>query len=83
MKEYYFMATYKKWNGTEIDFIQNNHNILCDEALAVKLSQMTGQNITTAMVRRQRRKLALKKPRGRPSKIAKLQTATPTSGEIG
>ena len=77
------MATYKKWNGSEIDFIQNNHTALCDEVLAVKLSQLTGQNITTAMVRRQRRKLALKKPRGRPSKSAKLQTAVPTTGEIG
>ena len=77
------MATYKKWNGSEIDFIQNNHNKLCDEILAVKLSQMTGQNITTAMVRRQRRKLSLKKPRGRPSKRAKLQTVPETSGEIG
>lgn len=77
------MATYKKWNGSEIDFIQNNHTTLCDEVLAVKLSQMTGQNITTAMVRRQRRKLALKKPRGRPSKNPKLQTATPILGEIG
>lgn len=62
------MITYKKWSTSETDFIRDNHNILCDEALASKLSQMTNQNITTAMVRRQRRKLALKKPRGRPSK---------------
>lgn len=63
------MANYKKWTNSEIDYIQNNHTLLCDEALAVKLSQMTGQNITTAMVRRQRRKLSLKKNRGRPRKI--------------
>lgn len=63
------MANYKKWTNAETDFIQNNHQIFCDEVLAVKLSQMTGQNITTAMVRRQRRKLALKKPRGRPCKV--------------
>jgi len=63
------MANYKKWTNSEIDYIQNNHNLLCDEALAAKLSQMTGQNITTAMVRRQRRKLSLKKSRGRPKKI--------------
>jgi hypothetical protein len=62
------MATYKKWSSSETEFIQNNHTLLCDEILGVKLSQMTGQNITTAMVRRQRRKLALKKPRGRPTK---------------
>jgi hypothetical protein len=63
------MANYKKWSDAELDFIQNNHNILCDEALAVKLTQMVGQNISTAMVRRQRRKLSLKKSRGRPRKI--------------
>lgn len=63
------MATYKKWTNSEIDYIQNNHTLLCDEALAVKLSQMTSQNITTAMVRRQRRKLSLKKSRGRPKKV--------------
>lgn len=63
------MANYKKWTNAETDFIHNNHQIFCDETLAVKLSQMTGQNITTAMVRRQRRKLALKKARGRPCKV--------------
>lgn len=62
------MATYKKWSNVEAEFIQNNHGILCDEVLASKLSDMTGERITTAMVRRQRRKLALKKARGRPSK---------------
>ncbi len=62
------MITYKKWSSSETDFIRENHTILCDEALAAKLSQITGQNVTTAMVRRQRRKLALKKPRGRPVK---------------
>ena len=62
------MANYKKWTSTEIDYIQSNHALLCDEALASKLSQITGQNVTTAMVRRQRRKLALKKARGRPKK---------------
>jgi hypothetical protein len=62
------MATYKKWSSSETEFIQQNHSLLCDEVLAVKLSQITGQNITTAMVRRQRRKLTLKKARGRPKK---------------
>ncbi len=66
------MANYKKWTNTEVDYINNNYQLLNDESLAVKLTQMTGQNITTAMVRRQRRKLAIKKPRGRPSKTAKL-----------
>lgn len=62
------MANYKKWTTTETEFIVNNHVLFNDEALAAKLSQMTGQNISTAMVRRQRRKLSLKKSRGRPKK---------------
>lgn len=62
------MGVYKKWTNEELDFIQNNHGILNDESLAVKLSGITGQNISTAMVRRQRRKLSLKKSRGRPRK---------------
>lgn len=64
------MANYKKWTSTETEFIVNNHLLFNDEALATKLSQMTGQNISTAMVRRQRRKLALKKSRGRPRKVS-------------
>lgn len=63
------MANYKKWTVSELDYIQNNHTLLCDESLAASLSKMTGQNISTAMVRRQRRKLALKKSRGRPKKV--------------
>lgn len=69
------MAIYKKWTDTETDFIKNNHQLLCDEILAAKLSQMTGENISTAMVRRQRRKLLLKKSRGRPAKNKVVETA--------
>lgn len=67
------MANYKKWTSTETDYIQNNHLLFNDEALAGKLSQMTGQAVTTAMVRRQRRKLSLKKERGRPRKNSAIQ----------
>lgn len=70
------MVTYKKWSTSEIEFIRDNHTLLNDDALASKLSQITGQNITTAMVRRQRRKLALKKARGRPPKIKKVSIPT-------
>ena len=66
------MATYKKWTDSEIEFIKNNHVSTPDEELAVKLSQITNHNITTAMIRRQRRKLKLQKPRGRPNKSIKL-----------
>jgi hypothetical protein len=69
------MANYKKWTSSETDFIKNNHQTLCDEALASKLSEMTGNPISTAMVRRQRRKLALKKSRGRPRKNSVVVTS--------
>lgn len=62
------MGNYKKWTDSEIDYIRNNHTSIPDEELAVKLSQITSQNITMAMIRRQRRKLRLSKPRGRPNK---------------
>jgi hypothetical protein len=69
------MATYKKWNDSEISFIKDNHLSMPDETIAVKLSQITGQNISTAMVRRQRRKLTLKKPRGRPCKNKPIESS--------
>jgi hypothetical protein len=76
------MANYKKWTSSETEFIKNNHQTLCDETLAVKLSQMTNENISTAMVRRQRRKLALKKNRGRPRKSAVAITSEVSSGDM-
>jgi hypothetical protein len=62
------MANYKKWTDIELSYIKDNHVLLCDESLAVSLSKITGSSISTAMVRRQRRKLSLKKSRGRPKK---------------
>jgi hypothetical protein len=62
------MANYKKWTNNEIEFIKENHSILCDETLAARLSEITNAVISISMIRRQRRKLALKKPRGRPAK---------------
>lgn len=62
------MATYKKWSDAELSFIRENINSLSDMELAVKLSGMTGENISTGMIRRQRRKLGVIKKRGRPCK---------------
>jgi hypothetical protein len=61
------MKKYKKWTENEIKFINDNQNML-DRDVAAKLSQITGTNITQSMVRRQRRKLGVKKQRGRPKK---------------
>jgi hypothetical protein len=62
------MATYKKWAESELEFIRNNQKLLSDDELAAKLGQMTGNGVTTAMVRRQRRKLGIQKPKGRRPK---------------
>lgn len=64
------MGTYKKWSEAEISFIRDNINALSDGELANKLSNMTGENITYGMVRRQRRKIGVVKPRGRRKKAA-------------
>jgi len=62
------MANYKKWTESELNFVKENYNTMNDLELSSKLSQITGQNISTAMIRRQRRKLSIKKNRGRPRK---------------
>jgi len=67
------MANYKKWTDSELSFVKENHGLMNDLELSAKLSQMTGQNISTAMIRRQRRKLNIKKNRGRPRKNAPVQ----------
>lgn len=62
------MATYKKWSDVELQFIKDNLSIHSDTELAAKLSSMTGENITCSMIRRQRRKIGVNKPRGRRPK---------------
>ena len=64
------MGSYKKWSDAEVQFVKDNLNLLADGVLASKLSEMTGETISQAMVRRQRRKLGVNKPRGRPRKTA-------------
>lgn len=68
------MANYKKWSDAEKAFIKDNINTYSDNELAAKLSQMTGENISTAMIRRQRRKIGISKPRGRRKKNADTNT---------
>jgi hypothetical protein len=68
------MASYKKWTDAELQFIRDNLTILVDAQLANKLSSMTGENISQAMVRRQRRKLGVNKLRGRPKKNVPVST---------
>jgi hypothetical protein len=62
------MSKYKKWNNEDLTFIQNNASTLSDQELALKLSEMVGHPVTTSMIRRQRRKLNIQKPKGRKPK---------------
>lgn len=62
------MATYKRWNDAELQYIKDNLINFSDIELAQKLSTMTGENISYGMIRRQRRKLGVSKPRGRRKK---------------
>lgn len=59
---------YKKWTDAEAAFIQDNTGKMTDLEVAVSLSKISGSNITTNMIRRQRRKMGVKKSRGRPAK---------------
>lgn len=68
------MANYKKWTEAELKFINENQKLLSDDELAAKLSQMTAQNVTTSMIRRQRRKLGIKKAKGRRPKNRVIDT---------
>lgn len=77
-KEVNFMKNYKKWSDTELQYIKDNLGQFSDAALATKLSSMTGENVSTAMIRRQRRKLGINKPRGRPKKVVVI-----SNGENG
>lgn len=68
------MGTYKKWSDAEVSFVKDNIGLMSDEELANKLSSMTGENITYGMVRRQRRKIGISKPRGRRKKNVNVET---------
>lgn len=62
------MANYKRWTDAELQYIKDNLSSFSDLELAKKLSEMTGENVTCSMIRRQRRKLGISKPRGRRKK---------------
>ena len=67
-----FMATYKKWNEAELQYIKDNLGLFSDQELATKLSEMTGEGVTYGMIHRQRRKLGVVKPRGRRKKTPSI-----------
>ena len=57
---------YKKWSDSELSYIKHHYLEYSDKIIAEKLSEMTGQNITSSMIRRQRRNLKIEKAKGRP-----------------
>lgn len=59
---------YRKWNNEDIEFIKNNADKMDDIELASRLSELTSTQISVSMIRNQRRKIGVKKPRGRKSK---------------
>ena len=66
--------TYKKWTREELEFIANNSKTMRDEEIAAYLNKIDGtRQISVGMVRRQRRKLSIVKPRGRRKKFIYIQ----------
>lgn len=55
----------KKWSIQEEQYIKKYANLLSDSELAIRLTEMTGRNITLNAVRRKRQKMGLKKKSGR------------------
>ncbi len=72
------MRNYKRWTSNEMSYIKDNYIISSDEKIASELSKITGENITTAMIRRQRRKLKIAKNRGRPKKTNEINLTLDT-----
>lgn len=69
--------TYKKWTKEEIEFVANNSAAMKDEEIAAYLNKIDGTRaITVGMVRRQRRKLSISKPRGRRPSVSRVQAET-------
>tara|TARA_R110002110_G_scaffold169863_1_gene371795 strand:+ start:1959 stop:2201 length:243 start_codon:yes stop_codon:yes gene_type:complete len=55
----------KVWTNEEKEFIKNNAGQMTDKVLSVKLSRITGRNVTLQAVRKQRQKMGISKQPGR------------------
>ncbi len=72
--------TYKKWTKEEMDFISNNSKTMKDEEIASYLSKIDStRQISVGMIRRQRRKLLISKPRGRRPSAQQSQSTVQTT----
>jgi hypothetical protein len=80
MQEINMSKTYKKWTKEEMEFIANNSKDMKDEEIATYLNKIdASRQITVGMVRRQRRKLSIAKPRGRRPNSTKVNTGSETT----
>lgn len=59
------MKKYKKWSSEELGYIAENAGNMKDKELATLLTEKMQQPVTVDMVRRQRRKLQIRKKQGR------------------
>lgn len=55
----------KVWNNSELEFIRSNAEMMTDNVLSIKLSQITGRKVTLQAVRKQRQKMGIAKQPGR------------------
>ena len=63
---------YRKWSQNELSYIKHHYKDISDKKLAEKLTEITGENITGSMVRRQRRNFEMEKAQGRPKTDRKI-----------
>ena len=67
---------YKRWSPSELKFIEENSHTMNDTQVAAKLSQLSDEVITSRMVNVQRKKLGIKRTKGRPKREDNLRHAT-------
>jgi hypothetical protein len=70
------MANYKKWSNAEKEYIKENCGDFSDKKIASEMSRISGENITSDMIRQQRRKMRVIKKKGRPPKNKDIITNT-------
>lgn len=68
----------KKWTIIEENYIKENINLMTDEQIANKLTELTGRPVTKIAVCRKRQKMGLKKTQGR----IKNQSVKPFYGNV-
>ena len=76
------MRAYKRWTDAELQYIKDNISQYNDKNLGIKLAQMTGETISTSMIRRQRRKLGVVKLRGRPKKVVESLSSNANDNKV-